>query len=94
MLPPPVIDLILTVLGLLRFCVFVWVVMSLLMSFDIINRRQELVRIVFNFLEQLLTPLVKPIQKIIPVIAGFDLSPVVLLLAIQFTESMILYYLA
>lgn len=94
MLPPPVIELIVTVLGLLRFAILVWVIMSLLINFDIINRRQELVRVVFNFLEQLLRPMLTPIQRLIPVIGGFDLSPVVLLLAIQFTQSMVIYYLA
>lgn len=94
MLPPPVIELIVTILGLLRFAILVWVVMSLLINFDIINRRQELVRVVFNFLEQLLRPMLAPIQRIIPVIGGFDLSPIVLLLAIQFAQSMVIYYLA
>ena len=93
MLPPPVIDLMITILELLRFCIFVWIIMSLLINFDIINRRQELVRVVFNFLEQLLAPLLRPIQKLIPPIGGFDLSPVVLILGIQFVQSMVVYYL-
>lgn len=93
MLPPPVVELILTILGLLRLSVLVWIIMSLLINFDIINRRQELVRVVFNFLEQLLAPLLRPIQKYVPPIGGFDLSPIVLILAIQFTQSMVAYYL-
>ena len=82
-----------TILELLRFCIFVWIIMSLLINFDIINRHQELVRVVFNFIEQLLAPLLRPIQKLIPPIGGFDLSPVVLILGIQFVQSMVVYYL-
>ncbi len=93
MLPPPVVQLIVSILELLNLAIIIWVVMSLLINFEVINRFNQFVKVVYNFLEQLLNPMLKPIRKVVPVIGGIDLSPLVLLLGVQFLQGMIIYYL-
>ncbi len=85
----PLLILISTVLSLLSTALLVWVVMSLLIQFEIINRYNPLVAKIFRVLEQLMKPLLRPIQRFVPLIAGMDFSPLVLILAINFVQNVI-----
>jgi len=85
-----VIDLILVVLQLYRWVVIATIILSWLISFNVINTRNQAVYQINQILNRLTEPLLKPIRRIIPPISGLDLSPVVLLLAIFFIERLII----
>lgn len=84
-----VIDLILVVLQLYRYVVLATIILSWLISFNVINTRNQAVYQINQILNRLTEPLLRPIRRIIPPISGLDLSPVVLLLAIFFIERLI-----
>lgn len=86
----PFIILIDQILSLLSIVLFVWVILSLLINFNIVNRFNPIVRKVNDVLSRLLEPLLRPLRKlldrILPV-TGIDLSPVLLILLIQFVRN-------
>ena len=81
------------VLGLIEVVLLVYVVISWLYAFDVIGRRNAFVGSVWEFCRRVTDPLVRPLRRIIPPIAGVDLSVMVLLLVIELSRSQILPWL-
>ncbi len=85
----PLLMLISSVLSLISTALLVWVVLGLLIQFDVVNRYNPLVSKVFKVLEQLVNPMLRPIQRFVPLIANMDFSPLVLILLINFLNNVI-----
>lgn len=83
------IDLILVVLQLYRYVLIATIILSWLISFNVINTRNQAVYQINLVLNKLTEPLLRPIRKIVPPISGLDFSPLILLLAIFFIERLI-----
>jgi YggT family protein len=82
----PIGWLVNTVLGLYLTVIIVGAVMSWLVAFDIINLRNKLVSTIYDLCERLTNPVLAPIRKVIPNLGGVDLSPVVLIIGLQFLQ--------
>jgi len=78
------------VLSLLILVIFIRVILSWLISFNIINLHNRFVATVWDISGRLTEPLVRPIRNMLPPMAGFDFSPVILLLALYFTRDWLL----
>jgi YggT family protein len=83
----PVEWLLNTVLGLFLWVVIAGAVMSWLVAFDVINLRNRFVATIYDTCERLTTPVLNPIRKVIPNLGGVDLSPVALIIGIQFLQN-------
>lgn len=70
-------------LSILSIIVIVQVIMSLLISFNVINVHQPFIRSVYEVLERLTEPLYRPIRRILPDLGMIDFSPWVLLILIR-----------
>jgi YggT family protein len=70
-------------IGLLIVVLVVYVVVSWLYAFDIVSRRNPFVNSVHEFSRRLCDPMLRPLRRLIPPIAGVDLSVLVLLLLLQ-----------
>jgi YggT family protein len=79
-----IVWLINRIFGLLIFFIFAQFIVSLLIAFDIINMRNQFVWTIKRFLDAVVNPMLRPFQRFIPILGGVDISPIVLLLAIQF----------
>ncbi|NET71447.1 MAG: YggT family protein [Sphaerospermopsis sp. SIO1G2] len=90
----PFIALIVNIIDLIWLMIVVWFIMNLLIQFNIMNARQPLVRRIYAALEAVLTPLLRPIQRVLPSFGGVDFSPVVLILLLNFVQNLLIYYLA
>jgi YggT family protein len=88
----PFIDLLAAVIHLYLICVIVWAVVSTLVSFKIINGYQPLVRQIMVALNRLVQPALRPIQKYMPDLGGIDLSPIILILLLNFLSSALYTY--
>jgi len=77
-----VIYLIDVILNLVVWVLIIQAVMSWLLAFNVINRRNQFVWQIWNFLNAVTEPLLKPIRSIIRPFNGIDLSGLVLILAI------------
>ena len=82
----PIFRVLNIVLDLYWWVIIVMAVMSWLLAFDVINMRNDLVRSVWNGVNALTEPALRPIRRFIPPIGGMDISPVVLLLLLAFVQ--------
>ena len=57
---------------------------DLLVKFGVVNAYNRVVYVVMDFLSKITEPLLRPIRNVMPNLGGIDLSPVVLVLALQF----------
>lgn len=78
-----IFNLIDAVIGLFLVVLIVYVVISWLFAFDIVSRRNAFVNSIYEFTRRVSDPVLKPLRRLIPPIAGVDLSVLVLILALQ-----------
>jgi YggT family protein len=87
----PFVDLISNIIFLINLALMIWVVLGLLIHFDIVNRYNPLVTRVYSTLGRLLEPALGRIRrftrKFLPDLGGVDLSPIILLLLLHFIDS-------
>jgi YggT family protein len=88
MIPSPVFTLIDAVLQLANLVVVVGVVLSWLLAFNVLNRGNRFVDMLWRTTESLTEPMQRPIRRMLPPMSGVDLSPLVLLLGIWFLRLM------
>lgn len=92
----PILPIIAFALGIIQIIIYMLIaqmVISLLISFNIINRYQRFVSAVSYALDALLNPLLAPIQSVIPPVGNFDLSGMVLILLLGFLKNAIYHAL-
>jgi YggT family protein len=70
--------------------IIVAVVMSWLLAFDVINRRNLFALRVVQFLSALTEPVFRLVRRVIPPIGGFDLSPMIVALGVIFVRILVL----
>jgi YggT family protein len=69
-------------------------VMSWLIAFNVVNPYNQFVRSIWQALNALTEPLLRPIRRWMPDLGGIDISPVVLILLCAFVQSVVLTNLA
>jgi YggT family protein len=89
----PFIELITNILDLYKFAITIWIILSWLIAFGIVNRYQPLVEKLMYILGRIIDPLLDYIRRYIPNISGIDLSAIILFLLIGFTKSFLYTYL-
>jgi YggT family protein len=87
----PVLWLIFTVLDIYFWVILATVIMSWLIAFNVLNGSSPYVRQVGYALRRLTEPLLGPIRRILPDLGGIDVSPIVLLIGLQFVKQAIWY---
>ena len=82
----PVFRVLNMAIDLYWWVIIVMAVMSWLLAFDVINMRNEFVRSVWNGVNALTEPALRPIRRILPSIGGMDISTIILLLLLSFVQ--------
>jgi len=77
------------ILQLLVWIIIIQAILSWLVAFNVINTSSNFVRTLLDGLDRLTAPLYRPIRKILPDFGGIDLSPIVLILAIQVIRKLL-----
>ncbi|BBK33546.1 YggT family protein [Stella humosa] len=67
-------------------------IMSWLFAFGIVNTRNRAVEVIAELLYRLTEPALRPIRRILPRMGGIDLSPIVLILLLQFLRNLLVEY--
>lgn len=88
----PFLWLILTVIDLYFYIILATVVLSWLVAFGVVNASNNFVRQIGFALRRLTEPLLGPIRRRLPDLGGIDVSPIVLLLALQVLRYFVGYY--
>lgn len=73
-----------------EFLVIASVILSWLIGFGIVNPYNQIARAIWNFFQAITEPALRPIRAMLPDFGGIDVSPIVLLLALQFIQHVIL----
>ncbi len=77
-------------ISMYQFLIIAAVIMSWLIGFGIINPYNQIARAIWNFLQTITEPALRPIRAMLPDFGGIDISPIILLLALQFVQHVIL----
>ena len=80
--------LIHTILDIYKWCLIIWVVLSWLIQFNVVNTYNKFVLTVNDVLYRITEPALRPISRVVPNLGGVDLSPVVLILLIWFAKDL------
>ena len=75
-----------------KYAIIIYVVINMLMSFDIVNNNNRFVSMVYNFLYRLNEPLLNFIRRFIPTLGSIDISPIILIIFIEATQYIIVKY--
>ena len=81
-----IVWLVNTILSILTWSIILSAIISWLFAFDVINRRNRFVNQLADFLDRITAPLLEPFRRIIPTLGGIDISPIVVLLLINFAR--------
>ena len=81
-----------TVLRLYIWIVIGAAVLSWLVAFNVVNSRNRLVYATGDILNRLTEPVLRPIRRIVPLVGGIDLSPLVLILLLAFARRLLWEY--
>ena len=76
-------------INILVTLVIVQMVMGLLISFNVINVRNNFVEGLWHALNALLNPLLAPVRRIMPDTGAIDFSPMVLIVALTVLEKLL-----
>jgi YggT family protein len=77
--------------------IYIWVliasaILSWLVAFDVVNRRNPVVGKIGQFLYRVTDPVLRPIRRVVPLIAGVDLSPLIVILLLWFLRNLLFEY--
>ena len=81
-----------TILGIYVWVIIISVVLSWLVAFDVVNARNEVMRMILQVTYNLTEPILRPIRQFMPNLGGIDISPVIVLLGIMFARSLLREY--
>jgi YggT family protein len=74
----------------LYWLVLIYVILSFLVGFNVINLNNQIVRQIYTGINSLVDPMLAPIRRILPTAGGLDFSPLVLLLIVMFMQRLLL----
>ena len=84
--------IIFQILQIYKYAVIIYVIVSMLISFNIINTNNKIISIVMDFLFKLIEPLLRVIRNVIPNFGAIDVSPVILIIVIEAFQYIITKY--
>ena len=77
------------ILNLYKWAVILAAVMSMLVSFNVLDTRNRFVWMVGDFLYRITEPALRPIRRVIPTFGSIDLSPVALIFLIYIAQMLL-----
>ena len=77
------------IISLYLYTLIFYVILTLLVQYDFVNRYNRIVDTILRGLIGLHEPLLIQVRKIVPFIGGMDFSPVVVILLLSFLRNLI-----
>jgi YggT family protein len=82
------------IVTLLIYMIVASAILSWLFAFDVINHRNRFVNQLASFLDSVTAPLMAPFRRVIPPLGGIDITPIVVLLLLNFARIIFMQTLA
>ncbi|MEO5374394.1 MAG: YggT family protein [Alphaproteobacteria bacterium] len=76
-------------LGLYMWALIISAIMSWLVAFNVVNTHNRMIYMVGDFLYRITEPALRPIRRVVPVMGGMDLSPMVLIFVVIFLREVV-----
>jgi YggT family protein len=87
----PIVWLVLRLIDIYSWVIIIAVVVSWMVAFGVINTYNHIARSIVQALAAVTEPVFRQVRRVIPSLGGLDISPLIVLLALQFL-SVIVYY--
>jgi YggT family protein len=87
----PFLWLVDTIINIYIWLLIASAVLSWLIAFNVVNTRNPIVHSVGDFLYRVTEPLLRPIRNMLPNLGGIDVSPVILIIGLQFLRQLIFW---
>lgn len=71
------------------WALILWVVVSWLVAFNVINPSHPIAQKMLHLLDRLMMPILEPLRRIIPSIGGIDITPLILIIGVQLLQTLI-----
>lgn len=81
--------LLILLLNICFWIIIVQVVLSWLITFEVINIRNQQAANFVRLLDRLTAPVYGPLRKVIPPIAGIDITPIIVIFVIELLKSLV-----
>ena len=81
-------------LNVIWWIIFVQVILSILISFNVINTYNDFVRSLWQGLERLTDPMYRPLRRILPDARPLDLAPMAVLILLLIIRQAVIPYIA
>ena len=78
------------IITLYTYVVIASAILSWLIAFNVINYQNAFVRSLWQGVNAVVEPVLRPIRRLLPNMGGLDLSPVILILACMFIQSVVI----
>ena len=76
-------------IGVLIMLMIVQFILSLLISFNVVNTHNAFVAGLWRGLDALFEPLYRPIRRVLPISGGMDFSPLVLIVLLNVLDRLV-----
>lgn len=87
---PFLATLIGTAINIYIFVIILHVAVSWLIVFKVLNAENPQAQNLITLLKKLTDPVMKPVQKYVPPIGGIDITPIVVIIALQLLNSLLI----
>lgn len=82
-------EILMMLIGVAKFIIIIHIVMSWLITFQVLNLGQPLVAQIWSGLNRLLEPVYGRIRSVLPQMGGLDLAPLIAILGIFVVETIL-----
>jgi YggT family protein len=93
----PMNQLLIDILSFVSYLLFLYVilliaaaVLSWLIAFNVVNARNQFVMMLWQFLYRITEPVLRPIRNLLPDLGGIDISPIIIILIIEFIRQVVI----
>ena len=86
------LSLIIQIINLFEFVLIVYIILTLLVNFNIVKTSNRFVYSVMDVLYRLCEPSLNFVRRYLPSFGGIDLSPIVVFLGLWFIKSLLIEY--
>jgi len=84
--------LIIQIINLYKFVLLIYIIVTWLISFNIINTSNRFVYTAMEFLYRLCEPSLRLVRKYVPNFGNIDISPIIVYLLLWFIQSLLIEY--
>ncbi len=82
-------EILIFLLNVAFWIIILQAVLSWLIAFEVVNVRNPQAANFIRLLDKITDPVFKPLRKVIPPIAGIDITPIIIIFAIYILKSIV-----